>query len=133
MTFTEEQRAKLEELGGLGMPLRHALLAVGVIDDELNAAMSNHAACEAHRAGALRLAKDLTTALSKEALSGNVSAARLLMNRQDKGPESTSKWQDDLARTRLTTFVDVVSSVNALFERTRALHEAADAGKDGSD
>jgi hypothetical protein len=132
-SFSEEQKTKLEELGGLGMPLRHALLAVGIHDTDLNQAMNNQVACEAHRKGALRLAKDLTTALSKEALGGNVSAARLLMNRQNKDPESPSKWQDDLARTRVATFVDVLSSVDALFARQKALIEAADAENRAND
>ena len=131
MTFTEEQKAKLEELGGLGMTLRHALLAVGVIDTDLDQAMNNMAAYEAHRKGALRLAKNLTTALSKAALDGNVSAARLLLNHQNKEPERASKWQDDLARTKLVAVVNVVASVSDLFERTRALHEAA--REDGND
>jgi hypothetical protein len=133
MTFTEEQKAKLEELGGLGMTLRHALLAVGVIDTDLDQAMNNMAAYEAHRKGALRLAKELAAALSKEAIAGNVSAARLLMNRQNKDPESPSKWQDDLARTRVATFVDVLGSVDALFARQKALIEAADAENRAND
>jgi hypothetical protein len=127
--FTKDQLAKLDELGGLGMPLKHALLAAGVSDNDLGPAMGDKAASAAHRAGALRLAQEVTSAMSKEALSGNTSAAKLLLGNQTK--ESSKKrdtpWRDDLARTKLGTFVDVVKSVGDLFERQRALWEKIEA------
>jgi hypothetical protein len=125
-SFTEQQYIKLDELGGVGMPLRHALLAVGVSDLDLDEAARDKAACARHRAGALRLAQEVTAAISKEALTGNTSAAKLLLNNQGKEPKRDSKWQDDLARTKLRTVVDVVKSVNDLFETQRALWEKVD-------
>jgi hypothetical protein len=123
--FTEQQYNKLDELGGVGMPLRHALLAAGVSDLDLDEAMRDKAACARHRAGALRLAQEVTAAISKEALTGNTSAAKLLLNNQGQGkePKRDSKWQDDLARTKLYTMVDTYTSVTELFERQRALFE----------
>ena len=44
-SFTEQQYIKLDELGGVGMPLRHALLAVGVSDSDLDEAARDKAAC----------------------------------------------------------------------------------------
>ena len=122
-SFTEQQYIKLDELGGVGMPLRHALLAVGVSDLDLDEAARDQAACAAHRAGALRLAQEVTAAISKEALTGNTSAAKLLLNNQGKEPKRDSKWQDDLARAKLYTMVDTYTSVTELFERQRALFE----------
>jgi hypothetical protein len=124
--FTEQQYNKLDELGGVGMPLRHALLAVGVSDLDLDEAAQDKAACARHRAGALRLAQEVTAAISRETLSGNTSAAKLLLNNQGKEPKRDSKWQDDLARTKLYTMADTFSSVTELFERQRALWEKVD-------
>jgi hypothetical protein len=124
MIFTiPDHLLKLEELGRLGMPLRHALLAIGVKEADLDEAMRDGTACAAHRTGALRLAKEMTTAQTREALAGNVSAAKLLMNHQRQTEERESRWPDDLATEKLWAAVDVVRSVNELFERTRMLHE----------
>ena len=68
-------------------------------------------------------AQEVTAAISKEALTGNTSAAKLLLNNQGKEPKRDSKWQDDLARTKLYTMVDTYTSVTELFERQRALWE----------
>jgi hypothetical protein len=109
------------------MPLRHALLQIGIPDAELDERERDPIAREAHRYGVLELARSVTAAISREALAGNISAAKLLLQRRAEG-------DDDVAQVKLSAFaasarsaaseIDVLPSVEEAFARMRALHEA---------
>ena len=128
--FSMPDQYKLQEMGAFGMPLRHALLAIGVSDADLDGASNNYDARLAHRTGALRLAKELTAVMTQEALSGNVSAAKLLMNNSkeevEKVPEK-EQWQRELAKTKLRSITEIVRGVDESFARMKRLHEEAEA------
>jgi hypothetical protein len=100
LSFT--QRLKIEELARLSLKLSDILTVMGFRPTEAAALMHDEAARESFQFGRKSAMEELAGVLVSESLSGNVSAARLLLAMQNDSKEEIEiKSREQYATDRI--------------------------------
>jgi hypothetical protein len=113
------QQFRLQELAGLTMRLRDVLVTLGFDDAAIDKLVKDKEVQSLYRQGKREGEEKIVRAVKQEALSGNVSAARLLVNRKDDGDDASAPLdQTQKARMRIM-FQEVGESVRAGFRQQK--------------
>jgi hypothetical protein len=121
MTLTIPQQCELQRLAAAGGLLFDCLLCIGILPAQTEELCKDREVRALHRQGRAEGARKIRAILMREAENGNISAVRALSIHKDY--EEPEEEQTRRAATQPVK-VDVVGSVNALFERMRKLHES---------
>jgi hypothetical protein len=131
------QHQKLVELAELSLKLSDCLVLLGFTASEVDSLIIDQIVRESFEFGRRKGLEALSRILVDEAVThGNVSAARLLLGRQDGAKEeieirSRDAWAVDRMRLIQQGFggkcIDMSASVRAGFAEQRRLHEKFDA------
>jgi hypothetical protein len=124
MTYklTVPQQQQVRELAAIGVLLFDALVSLGFSPTEADELSQDNEIIDIHRRGRSDGATKVRKALVRAGEKGSVSALKALnlhRNEDDIDAELYPRRKASGSAVR----VDVVSSVNALFERMRELHE----------
>ena len=113
------QQFRLQELAGLTTRLRDVLVTLGFDDAAIDKLVKDKEVQSLYRQGKREGEEKIVRAVKQEALSGNVSAARLLVNRKDDGDDASAPLdQTQKARMRIM-FQEVGESVRAGFRQQK--------------
>lgn len=124
MRLTVAQRFAVYQGGELGMSLFDSLVVAGIPPAEAEKVQRDPVVTAYWRDGRAAGARDIRTALAREARAGNVSAMKALnLHTPDGG------WQSDGEErpSALVRIPHLAESVRARFQAMRELQEAADA------
>jgi hypothetical protein len=119
--LTEQQCQQVRELAAIGVLLFDALVSLGFSPTEADELSQDNAIIDEHRQGRSDGAVRIRKSLIKAGEKGSVSALKVL-HRNDK--EMDAALYPRRKTNGSAVRVDVAGSVDALFERLRALHEA---------
>jgi hypothetical protein len=120
--LTSEQCQQVRELAAIGVLLFDALVSLGFSPTEADEMSQDNAIIDEHRRGRSDGATKVRKALIKAGEKGSVSALKALnMHRSDDDIDAELYPKRKAHGSAVK--VDVVGSVDALFERLRELHE----------
>ena len=119
--LTEHQCQQVRELASIGALLFDALVSLGFSPTEADEMSQDNEVIDIHRRGRSDGAVRIRKSLIKAGEKGSVSALKVL-HRNDK--EMDAALYPKRKASGSAVRVDVAGSVDALFERLRALHES---------